>query len=252
MLFAQNTKSDRVDKQQRKEEKRIRENAIIRQEEEGVLSYQKQSIFALMLRTNGYGVYYEMGKMKSPRFTNLFTVELSEIIHPKEEKGSSPQGFWLGNSYKYGKINNFYQAKLGVGKQYIFGQKGNKNGVAVLGIAKAGLSAGLVKPYYLQVDDDGRNRYIKYTPEDSALFIGNSIIGSGGLGKGWSELKFNPGAYINTALRFDFGGYNETISALEIGVSVEAYSKKVQQMLYSKSDQLFMQAHVAIMFGNRK
>lgn len=239
-------------KAMRKEEKRQRTNAIIKQEEEGVLSYNKHNAFGIQLRSNGYGVFFEKGKMVSPRWANIYTIELTEILHQKEERSSSAQGFLLGNSFKYGKINNFYQAKLGYGRQYIFGQKGNKNGIAIIGTVQGGLSMGLEKPYYLQVNDDGADRDIKYGPEDSALFVSGNIIGSSGFTRGWSEVKVRPGLYAKTSLRFDFGAYNESITALEIGFSAEAYSKAVQQMLFADPKRFFAQLHVAVVFGSRK
>lgn len=253
MAGAQERGGNRRDvKAQRKEEKRQRTNAIIKQEEEGVISYNKHTAFGLQLRSNGYGVFLEKGKMVSPRWANVYTLELSEIMHNKEERSSSAQGFLLGNSFKYGKVNNFYQAKLGFGRQYIFGQKGNKNGVAVIGTAQGGLSMGLEKPYYLQINDDNTDRDVRYTPEDSALFVSGNIIGSSGFTKGWSEVKLRPGVFAKTSLRFDFGAYNESITALEIGISADAYAKKIQQMLFSDPKQFFFQLHVAIVFGNRK
>ncbi|HYH14661.1 MAG TPA: hypothetical protein VD794_05565, partial [Flavisolibacter sp.] len=66
-------------KEDRRNEKRQRINAMIKQEEEGVLSYRKQSAFGLQLRTNGYGLFYELGRAKTPRFTNLYMLELTEI-----------------------------------------------------------------------------------------------------------------------------------------------------------------------------
>lgn len=253
MAGAQDRGGNRRDvKAQRKEEKRQRTNAIIKQEEEGVISYNKHTAFGLQLRSNGYGVFFEKGKMVSPRWANIYTLELSEIMHNKEERSSSAQGFLLGNSFKYGKVNNFYQAKLGLGRQYIFGQKGNKNGVAVIGTAQGGLSLGLEKPYYLQINDDNTDRDVRYTPEDSALFVSGNIIGSSGFTKGWSEVKLRPGVFAKTSLRFDFGAYNESITALEIGISADAYAKKIQQMLFNDPKRFFFQLHVAIVFGNRK
>lgn len=248
------TRIKRSAKEERKEEKRQRINSMIRQEEEGVLSYNKQSVFGLMLRNNGYGAFYELGKMKSPRRSNIYSIEFSEIKHDKEDKSSSG-AFFFGNPYIYGKINNFYQLKLGTGQQYVFGQKGNKNGVAVTGIYQGGLSLGLLRPYYLEVNDVNNNqvRTIKFTPKDSSVFVDNSaILGGGGFGKGWNEIKVQPGVYLKTALRFDYGRYNEMVSALEIGLSVEAYAKKIPIMLFNEDKQLFFQGHIAILFGRRK
>lgn len=252
ILLAQDTVAQKSDRETRREEKRQRMNSIIKQEEEGVLSYVKQSAFGLQLRTNGYGLFYELGRMRSPRLANIYTFELTEILHPKEEKVSSGTGFLLGNSFKYGKVNNFFSAKLGFGQQYILGQKGNKNGIAVIGSYQGGFAMGLLKPYYLQVNDNGRDREIKYVSEDSALFLSNSIIGSAGFTKGWSEVQLKPGAFVKTALRFDFGAYNESITAVELGMSLEGYAQKIEQMVLNKPKQLFFQAHFALVFGGRK
>ncbi len=253
IVLAEEVTAQKTDKESRREEKRKRANSIIKQEEEGVLSYERQNAFGFQLRTNGYGLFYEIGRMRSPRFTNIYTIELTEIQHPKEEKISSGTGFLLGNSYKFGKINNFFTGKLGFGQQYIFGQKGNKNGIAIIGSFQGGVAVGMLKPYYLQVSDNGRDREIKYTPEDSDLFLDySSILGSAGFTKGWSEVKVKPGAFAKTALRFDFGGYNESITAVELGMSLEGYAQKIEIMALNKPRQLFFQAHFALVFGGRK
>ncbi len=238
-------------KEERRAEKRQRISAMVKQEEEGVLAYYSQSTFGLGLRTNGYTLFYELGRMKTPRFANLYSIEFSEIKHAKEERFQNTQSFFA-NSYLYGKVNNFYQLKLGFGQQYILGQKGNKNGVAVLGIYSGGLSVGLVKPYYLEVQADGGYRDIKYA-DDSSLFLnGSAINGSSGLSKGLSELSVNPGLYAKAALRFDFGRFNESIQAIEIGISADFYSKKVELVAMNEADRLFVQGHIAFMFGRRK
>ncbi len=236
---------------ERREEKRTKRDAIIKQEEEGVLAYSKQSVFGVQLRTNGYGVFYELGRPKSQRFTNLYLIELTEIKHPKEDKTTSTDGIF-SNSYTLGKINNFYQLKLGYGQQYIFGQKGNKNGVAIMGIYQAGLSLGLLRPYYLDVIENGSEQSIKYDSKDSSAFLFGNIIGSSGLSKGWNEIKLKPGIFVKTALRFDFGRYNERVQALQIGLSAEAYSGKIPQLVYTKQKQIFFQGHIAFVFGQRK
>jgi hypothetical protein len=120
-------------------------------------------------------------------------------------------------------------------------------------IYKGGLSMGLLRPYYIDVLDNTRaNKTIKYTPEDSALFVSGFIVGGSGLGKGWNELKFKPGIYAKTALRFDFGRFNEVVSAIEIGLSADFYSDKIPQMLFQKEKQFFYQGHISVMFGHRK
>jgi hypothetical protein len=190
--------------------------------------------------------------MKTRRRTNLYTAELTEIKDPKEEK--FPAGaFPIGNPFIYAKINNFYQFKLGFGQQYLFGQKGNKNGVAVTGNVVGGLSLGLLRPYYIEIEDSqGNPKKVKFNPEDTSEFINSPIRGSGGIGKGWGEMKMKPGAYIKGTMRFDWGKYNEMVYGIEIGLSIEFYSQKIPILLYSKEHQLFFQGHIALVFGKRK
>ena len=242
----------RPSRDQKKEERRQRTNALVKQEEEGALIYSKQSVFGVQLRTDGYGAFYELGKMSTRRKTTLYAIELTEIKDSKEEK--TPSGlFTISNPYVFGKINNFYQFKLGFGQQFLLGQKGNKNGVAVTANYHGGLSLGLLRPYYLEIEEGNGTRQIKYSPQDSSKFLDQSIIrGSGGLGKGWGEMKLKPGAYAKGSLRFDWGRYNEMVYGIEIGISIEAYSQKIPILLYAKEKQLFFQGHLALVFGRRR
>ncbi|HYM94171.1 MAG TPA: hypothetical protein VET23_08535 [Chitinophagaceae bacterium] len=247
------TGSRQTTKPSRKEERRQRVNTLIRQAEEGTLVYSKQSIFGVQFRTNGYGGFYEFGKMKTNRKTTIFRLDINETKSQKEEKLPTG-GFFFGNPFVYGKINHFYPTTIGVGQQYILGQKGNKNGVAVSAVYNAGIALGILRPYYIDVKNPitGNNETIKFTSQDSALFLGPTIYGSGGFGKGWNEIMVKPGAFVKAALRFDYGRFNETVSGIEAGISIEAYSGKIPIMLYQKQKQLFFQGYISLLFGRRK
>jgi hypothetical protein len=252
--LAQDTTRNKSGKDDRKEARRQKVASLIKQAEEGVLVYRKQSIFGFQFRTNGYGGFYEQGRMKTNRKTNIYRLDITEVKHQKEEKLTSGTLFF-GNPFVYGKINNFYQVTLGFGQQLILGQKGNKNGVAVTALYNGGLALGLLRPYYVEVEDPntGENKVIKYSFQDSALFLGPTILGSGGFGKGWNEMKMKPGAFVKTALRFDYGRFNEVVSGVEIGLSAEFYADKIQIMANQPKDrQLFFQGYISLLFGRRK
>jgi len=248
-LFAQ----DSTKKNEKKEARRQKISSLIKQDEEGILVYKRQTIVGGQFRTNGYGGFIELGRMKTVRKTNIYRLDITEIKHAKEEKLPNG-GIVFGNPFIYGKLNNFYQATLGFGQQYILGQKGNKNGVAVTAVYSAGLALGLLRPYYLEVQDPngGENLIIKYSVKDSSLFLGNTIIGGAGISKGWSELKIKPGAFAKMGMRFDYGRFNEVVSGIEVGVSAEFYSAKIPIMFAQKEKQLFFQAYIAMLFGRRK
>lgn len=92
-VFAQDTTSRSYSKSEKKEARRQKVSAMIRQAEEGVLIYHKQSIFGAQARTNGYGLFYEMGRMKTNRKTNIYRIDFTEIKHQKENKVQTSNGF---------------------------------------------------------------------------------------------------------------------------------------------------------------
>ena len=237
-------------KKARQEQKRAHVNELIKQEEEGVITYKKSFAFGAKLTTDGYGVFFELGRASSVKKALLYQLEISERKHIKEEKQNS----YYSNSvpFIYGKENFFYPVKLGVQQQILLGNKSNKNGVAVTANYGGGISMALLRPYYVQVQNGNGVTYIKYNSADSAQFLSGTIFGGPDLGKGWNELTVTPGLYAKTALRFDYGSYNEIISAIEVGLTGEFYTKRIPQMVYNKEKQFFFGGYVAIIFGKRK
>jgi len=257
--FAQ-TNPAKPTKDQKKQERQKRLNDLMKQYEEGSLIYSKQSAFGFKLNTDGWGVLYEHGKYKTITKTNLWWLEFDERKSHKEEKVTTGEdiggGFILvGNPYVYGKRNNFYSLKLGFGRQHLIGGKGNKNGVAVSGVYGGGLSLGYLKPYYLNVEDPstGDTKDIKYSDSTRAEFLDPSIItGATGFTKGFGQGDVVPGAFGRLALRFDYGRYNEFLSAVEIGINAEYYSKEMPIMIDNPAKKFFFNGYVAIEFGRRK
>jgi hypothetical protein len=248
----------RRDREDKKNEKRQRINEILKHEEEGEPSYQSHSVWGFKLNHDGYGISYEIGKMKSPYKATLLQFELNEKKHAKEEKqstGSSLSGGFivLGNPFVYGKINHFYQLKGAYGQQIMIGNKGNKNGVAVYGIYSGGLSLGLLRPYYIDVQaPPGRTQTIKYSPKDSAAFLGPYIVGGTGIATGWSDVSIAPGLHGKAALRFDWNRFNNALSAIEFGFNFEYYPKKIEQMARVEGRNMFINGYLSLVFGRRK
>lgn len=260
-LFAQSTTNSKKEAKQIKQtEKKERINKLIKQEEEGALIYQKQNIFGAKLYSDGWAAFYEKGLMKTVNKTNLFSLEIGERKHPKEERitKSDGTGFFLSKPIIYGKQNSFFFAKLGVGQSYLIGGKGNRNGVAVSAVYGAGVSLGFLKPYYVDVTDpiSRQQSTIKWlgnkTRNDTLFLDPAAIDGGAGTFKGFNEMKLKPGLHAKTALRFDYGRYNEVVSAIEAGINVEYYFSAMPIMLLNEEKKFFANVFVAIEFGKRK
>lgn len=243
-------------REKKKQERQDRIDSLIKKEEEGALIFSKQFLFGAKLNTDGWAAAYEHGKYKTLNTTNLWWVEIGERKNPKEERKTVflSNGLQVGNPFVYGKINNFYFLKLGIGQQRLIGGKGNKNGVAVSLNYGGGITAGYLKPYFLTVADSiGNVSDIKYSESTASIFTDPSaIIGSAGFTKGFSEGTFSPGAHAKIGLRFDYGRYSEVVSAIEVGIYAEYYSKKMPIMISSTDKSFFFNAFIAIEFGGRK
>lgn len=252
------TRSDAYDaKQLKKAERKEKINQMIKQEEEGALIYQKQSAFGFKFNTDGWAGFYEHGKYKDIIKTNLWWLEFGEKKERKEEKVptmSANQGFLIVSSYVYGKENNLYYLHAGFGQQRLIGGKGNKNGVAVSAIYGGGLSLGLLKPYYIEIQDPntGQREEIKYNNNDSVFLDPTIILGKGSLTKGFGEIKVVPGLHARTAIRFDYGRYNEVLSAIEVGLNADYYTQSMPILLMNKAHNFFFNAYIALVFGKRK
>jgi hypothetical protein len=246
--FSQQT--SKTGKKTRKEQKRERINALIRAEEEGVIAYKKHFVVGLKLISDGYGVFFEKGYSKSVKKATLYQIEIGERKHNKESKQSNPNA--PTEPIIYGKLNYFYPVKLGVQKQFLLGNKSNKNGVSITANVGGGLCLGLLRAYEVEVDKNGERTYVRYDSEDSLLFVNGPYYGGPNLGKGWNHLKMTPGLYVKPAVRFDYGRYNDLVSAIEVGVTGEFYTKKIPQVLYNKQKQFFFTAYFSVEFGRRK
>lgn len=234
----------------RKEEKRKRISELMKHEEEGVIAYKKHFAGGIKLNTDGYGIFVEKGLARSVKRAMLFQLEISEKKHQKETKQNNPSG--QSAPLIYGKLNFFYPIKLGVQLQFLLGNKSNKNGVSITANVGGGLIIGLLRPYMVEVDKGGVQTYVKYDSPDSTLFVNGPFYGGPRFGNGWNGLKVTPGIYLKPAVRFDYGRFNEMLSAIEVGLTGEFYTQKIPQMLYQKHQQFFFSAYVALAFGKRK
>lgn len=261
------TSDKRILKQEKKAERRAKVNELIRQEEEGAIIYDKQNTFGFKLYTDGWGAFFEKGFQKSVNKANLFSLEIGERKHPKEDKTFSFQqsgGFLFGTPLIFGKENNLFFGRLGVGQSYLIGGKGNRNGVAVSAVYKGGLSLGGLKPYYVDVvPSGGEQRSIRWEGGDGEfdnLFLSSAVRGSSGVFKGFSEMKIRPGGFVQGSLRFDYGRYNEIISALSAGFNLEFFSNDMPIMISSDIQGIpsveprrsFFNVFIALEFGRRK
>jgi len=263
-LKAQDNTSEVKSGVQHREQKKSKPVTTFKAQEELENVYEREFSVGARLNTDGWSGFLEKGYRSSRTKVTFFQFEFAEKKDPKEDKksgaikGVDQYGFvYSEKPYIYGKQNNFYQVKIGIGQQRLIGGKANKNGVLVNAFYYGGLSIGLLKPYYVNAIDpvDGVTvRTIKYGESveyNQAFLDRDKIIGGGGFGKGWGEVSVAPGVHAKTGLRFDWARFNEVVSALEVGVNAEYYTKDVAIMVSNDPKKFFFNAYIALQFGKR-
>jgi hypothetical protein len=242
-------KKSKGTKDDKREQRKVRISALAKQEEEGVIAYRKHFLAGIKLTTSGYGGFIEIGRAQSVSKSLLFQLDISEQKDPKEDK----QQVSNASPFVYGKINFLYPVKLGVQQQFLLGNKGNKNGVSVTANVGGGLLLGLLRPYKLdRVDSLGNQQYFGVKNDTLNFLTLANVRGGPSFTTGFNQLSVVPGLYTKAGLRFDYGKYNETVSALEVGVTAEYYSKNVPIIIFAKDKKFFLSAYVSLLFGKRK
>jgi hypothetical protein len=236
----------------KKTAKKERIQNLMKMEEEGDLIFNKHFVFGIKLATDGYGLYFEKGKFKTPRRTLLYQFELNEKKSNKEHKiTTSPDGFNYSSVVPY-KLNNFYIFKAAIGEERLIGGKGNKNGVSVTALYSGGVSVGLLKPYYVNVQNQAGDTYHKTFDQLQHDTTPEVVTGAAGFTVGWGHLSVKPGLNAKTAMRFDYGRLNQTISAIEVGLTGEYFFGKIPQVTLVPQKSFFFNAYVCLLFGSRK
>ena len=66
---------------------------------------------------------------------------------------------------------------------------------------------------------------------------------------GFDELSFTPGAYGKLGIMFEFGKFDEVIHALDAGIVIDVFIKKIPIMAIENNNQIFFSLFVSYRFG---
>ena len=126
--------------------------------------YNKEMGGHLQLMTNGWSLGGHYGIMNTYYKTRIYSFEIGELKHVREERQSTGLGGGsfsnTSRSFIYGKQNNFYTVKFGMGEKRYFSEKADRKGVAVGMSYSFGPSLGLIKPYYLKENQPGFGNHV--------------------------------------------------------------------------------------------
>lgn len=232
---------------------------IINNDYKGII-YNREFLADLRLHTNGYALSFEIGKIRTYYRTEFYNIGFGELKHPKEYRQSTdyinPINNQPSRSFIFGKQNNCFALRAGYGVKRYYSEKARRNGLAVGATYEGGFTLGILKPYYLQftrvIENQNTEVVEKYSEENKDAFLNIDVIhGSGGFSKGLSELSLMPGLHGQAALHFDWGAFDEFVKALEVGMMVDVFFKKVPIMASEENKIFFLNFYISLQIGKR-
>lgn len=219
----------------------------------------------IMLHTLGYGLGYRFGTNKTYYKNRMFEFDLLEMRAPNQTRRYN-LNFPNPLSYVYGKLNNLYIIRAGIGNQRLVNRKPYWGGVEVRAFYYGGVDLGMAKPvylyiaYYSVVDNQlivDRTALERYDPAIHFPDIGTNsitlcdIYGRGPILSGFNKIKVYPGLYFKGGFNFEFSALNDRIKALEAGVAIDIFPKPVPIMAFKDPNYFFITGYLSFSFGKR-
>ncbi len=223
--------------------------------------YNRETAFNFRLTTSrGFAAGMEFGRLRTYYRTSYFQVNLGEVKHPKEQRQSPPPNVRSFRPFVFGKQNNFFVARAGWGIKRYYSEKARHKGVAVGVSYSIGPALGMMKPYYLALaytsPDNPRDQRVihqKYSEDNAAVFLDQTrILGASPFTKGLGEISIIPGGNASVAFHMDWGAFDEVVKALEIGLQIDVFAKKVPILVTEENSQMFFNFFINLQLGKRR
>ncbi len=219
--------------------------------------YRNEAEGGIILHSNGLGLTFKRGWHQTGYKKKMLDIDFVSLRDPKQYKLANPY-YPDSKPYFFGKLNFAYILRTGFGKQNIIFGKGERSGVEVRFNYYGGLSLGITKPVFLDIliDNpvDSMTKVVetrRYDPNDPVQQIQENIYGPGPYFQGLDQLSIYPGAYGKLALSFEYSGWQQKVTAIETGVTLDAYAKGLPIMANDKKNNFFFNFYVSLIWGSK-
>ena len=214
---------------------------------------RKEYAGGIILHSRGWGFQFRKGKNLSYSRSFQWEVDAVSLKSPKQIKTINPY-FNNAKSYYYGKSNHVYVVRVGLGIKQLLNRKPYWGGIELRLIYFGGFSLAFAKPVYLYIlnysieSDDYTIDIERYNPEQHGL---DNIYGRAPFTYGFQNTTLHPGIYGKLGLNFEFGDYNSSIKALEVGANLDFYPIPIEIMAYNPKQSVFLTFYLTFSFGKR-
>lgn len=214
--------------------------------------FRNERTFAATLSTNGYGGNFRYAKRINARRKTTYEIGFNFIKHEKEYKVSYSSSQSLGGRFVFGKTNNLFALRLGIGSQKEVFRKEDKGSISIRYFYNFGPSLGFEKPIYYDVivseqDAEGNQVQVQKTMKFESHIL--AVEQKAPFWHGIEETKIVPGVYGKFGFTFEFGKSDKIFNALEVGVVIDTYIRTIPIMANDYNHFIFPAGYVSYRFG---
>lgn len=207
----------------------------------------------IILHSRGWGFHFRKGRNLSYFRSFQWEADAISLKSPKQIKILNPY-FNNAKSYYYGKLNHVYILRAGLGIKRLLNRKPYWGGIELRFVYFGGFSLAFAKPVYLYIlnysveSEDYTIDIERYNPDIHGL---DNIYGRAPFLEGIENTSLHPGIYGKLGLNFEFGEYNSSIKAVELGAAIDYYPLPVSIMGYNPEQSVFLTFYLEFSFGKR-
>lgn len=217
--------------------------------------YHHESTLAATIHTQGLGLGYSRGRIRSIETTTQWDFEVSYLRSLKQIKTVTATMFST-SSFVYGKLNDVLALRAGYGAEKRIYGKPYWGGVEVRWLYGGGASLALLKPYYYMVSvitpgSNGEYNIVVETRtfDDPSQWV--EVLGKAPFKYGLDEIKFRPGIHAKTGLSFEIGPNRTSVQAIEVGTLAEFYPQGLPMMADNPPERFLLTFYLSYRWGSR-
>ncbi len=211
--------------------------------------YRNEKSLGILVNTNGLGVSGRYANRINARRKTIWELDFVGIKHSKEYRYSNPYN--SNKTFVFGKLNCFFNLRAGYGKQKEMFRKVDKGGISFRRYFSAGPTLGILKPIYYEVLEPTSDPYqYNLVTEKFVTHLNQQYIyGRASFFKGFDEISVVPGIYGRIGFSFEYSKSDITIHALETGVVLDLFPKKIPIMDTEENNFYFLTLFISYRFG---
>ena len=191
------------------------------------------------------GFIFRFSKSIKPNHYRTIGVELINFKHPAETKKIA---LTTGSYFVVGKTNHLFAIRGQYGRDLILFKKASQQGVQITATGSVGPSIGLEAPYYVELNQATREPYDPSNPGHSI----DRITGSGFMFQGLFQSNLVMGMNVRAGLSFEFGTFKSNVSGFELGILMDAYTRKIEMIPAADNYAIWPTAYITLFYGSRK